>query len=383
MKLLIVDDEPVIVRGLLRLLDYESMGFDRVLSATDSRKALTLLREERPEVMLADVEMPNLSGLELLKLIRQEELPTRVLFLSGYRNFEYAQSALSLGAQEYLVKPVDAEKLSQVLIRIGGMLDDQRVDTAFHRRLNSLSHPDAQGNTAVLPENLPVDNGPFCFVCFHLNIPQENSVLSSGLLHFSALGKGEAYLLSQHCVAFAKNDYLCAVVPNLPQEPCDERAQRLAEACAHAVQSNLAYPFCYAVSDVLHTLKETQAAYERCVMLLNAGQDVPAQQEIPLIDRVKSYLAQHYGENLTLEVLSGKFSMNPSYFSSFFHQKTGVRYKDYLTHLRMNEAKKLLMRSDLLVYEVAQKVGYSDIRHFSSTFTKLTGVKPKDYRGKK
>lgn len=77
------------------------------------------------------------------------------------------------------------------------------------------------------------------------------------------------------------------------------------------------------------------------------------------------------------------FALNPSYFSSFFHQKTGIRYKDYLTRVRITKAKRLLIRSDMKVYEVSQRVGFADVRYFSQVFMKQTGVLPKDYKARK
>lgn len=68
------------------------------------------------------------------------------------------------------------------------------------------------------------------------------------------------------------------------------------------------------------------------------------------------------------------------YFSSFFHQKTGIKYKDYLTRTRITEAKRLLLQSDLKIYEISQRVGFSDVRYFSQIFLKATGVLPKEYK---
>ena len=77
MKLLIVDDEPIIVRGLTQLVDYAALGYDQVMTATKSSEALAFLRQEKPEAMLSDIAMPGLTGLELLRLIRDEGLPNK------------------------------------------------------------------------------------------------------------------------------------------------------------------------------------------------------------------------------------------------------------------------------------------------------------------
>ena len=94
---------------------------------------------------------------------------------------------------------------------------------------------------------------------------------------------------------------------------------------------------------------------------------------------------EHIGfiESRAHAVMSEVFAMNPTYFSSFFHQKTGMKYKDYLTRARMTEAKRLLLQTDLKIYEISQMVGFSDVRYFSQTFAKASGVLPKDYRSRK
>lgn len=379
MKLLIVDDEPVIVRGLLKLLDYRALGYDTILSADNSTDALALLRHERPDAMISDIAMPGLTGLELLRLVRDEHIPVSVIFISGYRRFEYAQEALSLGAKCYLLKPVDAQALSRELTQIA---ESHRVHAEQERLQNHIRamHSEPRQAEAAFP-TLPAQNRAFCFVCFHLLLGSERSKLSSGLMHFSAISKGEAFFQEQGCVAFPKNDYLCAVIYETDAENCAQRAQRLCEQCASLIEESLARPFDYVIHDPLHHTQEIPNAYRACVAQLNMPRE-PLSTEDSVTDRIREYIAQHYGEDLTLEHMSEVFAMNANYFSSFFHQKFGVKYKDYLTRVRMTEAKRMLLQTDMMIYEISQRVGYSDIRYFSQTFAKHTGVRPKDYRNK-
>ena len=79
---------------------------------------------------------------------------------------------------------------------------------------------------------------------------------------------------------------------------------------------------------------------------------------------------------------SGKFYINPYYFSQLFKKKTGMTYQKYLTDYRVDRAKKLLAETELHIYEVCKAVGYSDVNHFNQTFERVEGMKPSEYRQK-
>ena len=84
----------------------------------------------------------------------------------------------------------------------------------------------------------------------------------------------------------------------------------------------------------------------------------------------------------TIIRISGKFYINPYYFSQLFKKKTGMTYQKYLTDYRVDRAKKLLAETELHIYEVCKAVGYSDVNHFNQTFERVEGMKPSEYRQK-
>jgi two-component system response regulator YesN len=95
---------------------------------------------------------------------------------------------------------------------------------------------------------------------------------------------------------------------------------------------------------------------------------------------VKAYIENHYMENITLEGAASKIYMNPYYFSSFFKKHTQMNFKQYLTEIRMKEAVRLLLQTDLMVYEIAERVGYNNSRQFSDMFKKHFGKLPQEYK---
>ncbi len=106
--------------------------------------------------------------------------------------------------------------------------------------------------------------------------------------------------------------------------------------------------------------------------------NIPRKKDI--IAEVKEYVAAHYNQPITLADLSARFFISPYYLSQFFKQKTGETYVNYLTQIRIGKAKELLEKTDLKVYEICERVGYTDTQHFAKLFEKQTGQKPRDYR---
>lgn len=118
MTVLIVDDESYMVEYMKNLVDWKSYGFDQVLTARGGGLAKDLLIKHRPELLITDIKMPKISGLDLSRLIDENRYQTRVIIISGYSDFEYAKQALRYRVSEYLVKPVLREDLVEALERI-------------------------------------------------------------------------------------------------------------------------------------------------------------------------------------------------------------------------------------------------------------------------
>ena len=104
------------------------------------------------------------------------------------------------------------------------------------------------------------------------------------------------------------------------------------------------------------------------------------EQEERAINSITRYLQEHLAEEISLAVLSEEFHLHPQYISQLFKNEIGVGFLAYLTNVRMERAKKLLLSSPLSVAEVAEKSGYSDYRVFTKTFKKSEGITPSQYR---
>ncbi len=122
-KVFFVEDEIVTREGIRDNVDWKGHGFEFSGEAPDGEMALPLLETIRPDVLITDIKMPFMDGLQLAKIIRERMPGVKVIILSGHDEFEYAQQAIQLGVTEYLLKPVTTQDLHHTLYKIAAQLD--------------------------------------------------------------------------------------------------------------------------------------------------------------------------------------------------------------------------------------------------------------------
>lgn len=121
---MLVEDEDLILQGIRCIIDWEEISMEVTVMAHSGQEALELFKENPVDIVVTDVEMARMDGLELLEEIRKINSRTRGIILSGYDEFEYARTALRLDVEEYILKPVNEELLKEALIRAGSHLDE-------------------------------------------------------------------------------------------------------------------------------------------------------------------------------------------------------------------------------------------------------------------
>ncbi|MBR5800527.1 MAG: response regulator [Lachnospiraceae bacterium] len=118
LKVMLVDDEPFILRGLTMLIDWEKEGCEIVKTASNGKDAYEYYKENPVDLIIADIKMPVMTGLELLEKIRQEDTNTFFVIQSGYNDFAYAQKALRFGSMDYILKPVQKDTLLELVRKV-------------------------------------------------------------------------------------------------------------------------------------------------------------------------------------------------------------------------------------------------------------------------
>ncbi|WP_431086830.1 response regulator [Paenibacillus sp. 8b26] len=175
-KAMIVDDEPAIREGLTSIIDWRDCGFHIVDTAGNGREALDKFKEHRPELVIVDIRMPGMSGLEVIRSIREMNgQPFHFLILSGYADFDYARQAMGFGVDGYLLKPVDEEEMTTELKRVRRSIESEKEDGKWgspspHERdwIETLLFPEHPDQHPAPPA---LDWGSYQVVLLDLRIP--------------------------------------------------------------------------------------------------------------------------------------------------------------------------------------------------------------------
>ena len=125
-SVLMVDDEQEVIEVIMRKLNWEELGFTVCASAANGAEALEMAEELEPSVVMTDIKMPYMDGLELTRRLKSLFPDIRIIIFSGFDEFEYAQEAMRLGAEEYLLKPIDSEEIRRVFVKVKRQLDEER-----------------------------------------------------------------------------------------------------------------------------------------------------------------------------------------------------------------------------------------------------------------
>lgn len=138
-QLILVDDEPNIRKGLANLIPWEDYGVELVGEADNGEMALALIDRLHPDFAIADIRMPHMDGLELLRRMQERKDAPKFIMLSGFDQFDYVRTAMRLGAQNYLLKPVDVEELTTTVIELVGLLrDEEQKKQQFEESMQAL-----------------------------------------------------------------------------------------------------------------------------------------------------------------------------------------------------------------------------------------------------
>lgn len=126
LRLLIVDDEPIILEGLQKIIDWERFGFNVVAVASDGESAFEKARQYLPDVIITDIVMNFMDGLDLIKAVKQVKDDVSFVVMSAYQEFEYAKEACNLGVYSYLSKPIEKEELLKIMLSLKDKILQER-----------------------------------------------------------------------------------------------------------------------------------------------------------------------------------------------------------------------------------------------------------------
>lgn len=536
-KVFLVEDEMVIRRGIKNSIDWEKEGYIFCGEASDGELAYPMIIKEKPDILITDIRMPFMDGLELCKLVKKELPNIKILILSGYDEFDYAKEAIRLGVTEYLLKPISSGKLLEALNGVSESIRREKEDKDLVRKYmeemrentehekqkffewmiaGNLSMADALETGKKYEMNLSA--GMYNLLLFRFTLGEENR--KSGELlgeaeyaieklterleyvfEFQHGVEGWAFLLmadneeqmservkelSKDLEEIMKNYSTIAYFGGIGQPVA--RLRELEESFREAERA-LAARFTMELNRIISVedirmaqnvdtlddieitsfgeIEKTRTMLEKflnngaedeidefvdvyinelpeenlksvlmrqyiimdayivmmsfCEKIEGIEGEMQAQSEelknsmktIQTLEEIKNYIRMllkkiigvrdtisgrrysdiieiakdqirktYMSDEISLNTIAAEVGMSPSYFSSIFSKEMGKTFVEYLTEIRMDRAKELLMCSSMKTSEIGYEVGYKDPHYFSYIFKKTQNCTPKEFRAR-
>lgn len=535
-KVFLVEDEIVIRNGIKKGIQWEQEGLSFVGEASDGELAYPMIIKNKPDILITDIKMPFMDGFELSKAVLRDLPDTKVIILSGYGEFGYAQEAIKMGVQEYLLKPISSKRLLVAIKEVAEIIEKEREERMLLEKYSKEMEENVRRNiqcffTMLVTEQVPMSAAleqgrqlgielsaeKYNMILFKIRKKEHEAEYSEGVVEVSE--KIQRYVETQsHVFVYERGAEGLAFL--IKGDSSEELNEKISEFCHYLVElisgyENLEY---YAgVGKMVSRLRELRISYNEADKIFSSrfvenwnrvvyedsyipgavadidlfniysvedsrkmirqflrngtmdevqsfikgyfgntsqdnlkslmmrqyicmdiyfsaiafgeeiqlskeelvencgeikglsehivGLDTTKQYIRELLENVlllrdnasgrkysdillkaKSYITENYmQEDMSLNRLASHVNMSPSYFSSVFSQESGMTFVEYLTEVRMDKAKELLMCSNQKTSEIGYQVGYKDSHYFNYIFKKTQKCSPKEYRlrGKK
>lgn len=357
-SVLIVDDEKLVRDTLANYIKWQKLGIDDVYLAENGTKALALAEKMQPSIVITDIKMPHMGGMEFGQIIRRKFPEIRLVFLSGYTDKEYLKGAIHLHADGYIEKPLNLQDISAMILELALLCRREEAKKApvlyFYR-----------GDTreATLGRDIfTLSKGDLSQIRTLLGTKEEAAVMIA--LHdlCSRIRRCEGTPPD-----YVRNVYsqLALLIENAAEFLCASKAQ--------AASGSLVYE-----TSKMDCIKDLETELLRVTRLLF---EEIREKDFDPVSQVNEYLKEHFTEyDITVDGIAHDLNFNTSYLCAVYKKKTGQTINTALTKARIELACKLLKDPGKKLYEVGACLGYTNGKYFTRVFTKETGISPREYR---
>jgi len=375
-KALIVDDEKNVRKVLRQLGEWESVGINEVLEATNGIEALKIIEKEIPDLIFTDIKMPKMGGLQLIERLNQQSYTGKVILVTGYDDYTFMRKAIQLNSFDYLLKPIDPEAFQQVLTKaVDSFKTEQEGNEELLAEAKKLHHSQLMTSLclnegtdtvflhSIIPEAEEIDFTLLYFYQGHQPDPCINKL--SNELQARNIGatftfQGEENL---YIILTAKNQWIYV---------------------EQWISENISIPI-RLVQDSFSSFTQIPEVFHRLLTALNSNQyrairQVDELEALKRMQEIVAYVEDYYMEDISLEKLSKMFFLTREHISRKFKKETGMTLSKYVTNLRIRQAKQWLLETDETIYSISLMLGYQDEKYFSKLFKKVVGLTPFEYR---
>lgn len=343
-SVLIADDEQIERRYLQSILSRADTGLSIMTPVGNGRQLLDMYHRHLPDVVIADICMPSMTGLEAFREIRRIDHNVILLINTAFPEFQYALEAIDIDIDAFLLKPANKNSIMTAIQqgwsrRRAKKPSDMQL---YHTRMACLS----EYYSALIDQDIAVMVK--LAQKLHAHFKQQANT-ASGRYDFSSFRR--------------TNDQLMRKIPQFSRD---------AILLSNPSEIKLLESFTQDV-DVTSII---DSFFERLQYILTHKEE----ENSDIITQVERYLEEHFRDLIRLDDLADHFYLTGPYLSKLFRQKKGQTIAQFVRDLRMLECKRLLTETNLPIKDIALEIGYTQLSHFYQNFKNYYGISPSDYR---
>ncbi|MGO4528723.1 response regulator [Paenibacillus sp. 2TAF8] len=364
-KVIVADDEPFMLEGWRTMIDWQGCGYELCGTATDGEEALELINHVNPDLVVTDIQMPVLDGLGLIRTMREElRYDSQIVIVTGYSEFGYAQQAIRYRVNEYVLKPLVPEEIHELLRNLIIPLDTQRQEI----------------------ENRQAEEDEVIGI-------MDTHMEDDGMMEEADLER-MTFLAKQLLALIEAGDVtgIDRTVDDMLQEMRESRTAMLwTQSAVRYIHGELLRRYGMIGADQAllqgRTWHHTESWFMgdlKKLFIRIAGSFALTAQADPgssgLVAEAVQYLKEHYRTKIKLQQLANHIHVNAAYLGQQFKREMGVSFSEYVHRLRIEEARRMLRRTNMKISDIAFELGYHDAEYFTEKFKALTGELPSLYK---
>lgn len=397
--MVIADDEPVVLKSQELFIKKEFPEIEIVGMAGNGLELKNMVERLEPDLAIVDIRMPGLTGIEAIELLQEQGCVTHFIIHTAYSDFEYVKKALDLRADGYLLKPGKREENIAAISKVCQLLDQERQEDQMQTHLKSaLNAVNSVFGREVL---LSVFSGDCDEAGFNLYCSVNNLVFHSGCivtllpkisseLDGRNLDVSLPVILNNRCdflaTATAHGIVLLLFIPETEPEP-EKWCQKQAEAAAEGLREKFGAEYSIGMGKVYHEFSRMNASYQESVQNFQKGERQQEKQSQEAADKIqfyvtkaREYIVENFKKDISLTDCAECVGISPYYLSHIFKERTGDTFVEYLSRIRIEEAKNLALNKNLTVSDISSRCGYLNITYFCKVFKRMTGMTIGEYR---
>lgn len=360
-KVYFTEDEEYVRRAIVDTTDWESLGFSICGEAGDGETALREVLSIKPDVLITDIKMPKMDGLELSHLVKKELPDIIIIILSGYDEFDFTQQAIRIGVSDYILKPIVPAKLMRVLMHAAELIEQKKDEKKKSRIVQRPSAVLLDEEEEELWKN---DRVVDRFAIFNFVKTGDRSEIIS----FSSQISETIWNAAHGSHLF----FTCCLY---------DFFMTLKDATASVgIDCGLSGASMCSVDEIADC-EELESLIRAALTQVISARDDMADSKSQCVTQARLFIEVHHSDpNLSLSVVAEAVNTAPNYLSTLLNRKSGQSFSEFLNQVRIRHAMELLRTTTRSLSSISTAVGYTDPYYFSKTFKKVMGVSPNEFR---